>query len=223
MVRVFDDGRYRARGVAHYTDSGITVGKDPTDHGYILRESHWAVRPDSTGTPSQPPSPFEPSKTPQTFLRRLIMSPMFLTAGEELHWPSSMTSEEGTMLTLGFDGSLLVRMPTGTASCPGGRGVRNQSEDGRFVLVTLVDADFEKFMRAQESSKKRSKKKGVVYEMKAVLRFTETGGVVSELAMIERVLSYECVSFEAMNEYSLKPTNLGIFRASILSHNVTPS
>lgn len=187
---MFDDGRYKARGVAHYTDSAITVGKDPTDHGNILRTSHWAVRPDPTGTPFQPPSPFAASKTPQTFLRRLKMSPMFLKAGEELHWPSSMTNEKGTMLTLGFDGSLVAKMPTGTASCPGGRGLRNQSEDGRFVLITLVNADFGKFTRAQESSKRRSKKKGAVYEMNTILRFTETGDVVSELARIERVLSY---------------------------------
>lgn len=112
IVRVKNGGSVNTNGVMHFTDSGLTVAKGVGFADLTNEDWRWAQRPrhqnHATSAPPLTSLFHSPPTTLESFGERLDKGPMYLKAGEELQWPSSMFSEDGTMLSLGVDGSILL-------------------------------------------------------------------------------------------------------------------
>ena len=139
-MRVQDGGSIETDGILCFTDSALTVAK-----GVVSRDSRWAQRPrhqnHQTGTPPLASMFAPPVTTRESFEDRLKKSPMYLNVGDELHWPSSMSSEDGTELTLGVDGSLLMKNRAAAAE------EEDESDPMVQPVVTLIAADLAKSSR----------------------------------------------------------------------------
>lgn len=112
IVRVKNGGSVNTNGVMHFTDSGFTVAKGVGVPDLTNEDRRWAQRPrhQNHATSVSPlPSLFHsPPTTLELFGERLDTGLLYIKAGQELQWPSSMFSEDGTMLSLGVDGSILL-------------------------------------------------------------------------------------------------------------------
>ena len=194
-MRVSTGGSVEADGDLHFTENTLTVAKAVEAPDPIDRDSRWAQRPRHQNHATHVPpsnSMFAPLLTSrESFGERLKKGPMHLLAGEELHWPSSMFGEDGAMLTLGVDGSLLFKNQAAAY-------VEADGDPVEQPLVTLIAADFGKANRAL---KKRLTRGGKAVDAdhpcqkdslkvpgcagsdaggRTILTVTDEGGVVSE-------------------------------------------
>ena len=69
---------------------------------------------------------------------------MYINVGDEIHWPSTMSSEDGTELALGIDGSLLIKKQAAAATAEEGEA---ESDPVVQPVVTLIAADLAKSSR----------------------------------------------------------------------------
>ncbi|CAM9196749.1 unnamed protein product, partial [Pylaiella littoralis] len=168
LVKVENGGTLYTEGtLARYTESSITVGMKP-----IPKESSW-ITPHrnmnrrrqnvhsghaGSATFEQIASLFSPEASAEySFSDRLALSPSYLKVGEELRFPSSMSSAiDGSIMTLGPDGTLLLAShkrqerflkemqeaakSTTATTMP----VDNDGDDEELKLFTLLQADLAK-------------------------------------------------------------------------------
>jgi len=182
-MRVQDGGSIETDGILCFTDSALTVAK-----GVVSRDSRWAQRSrhqnHQTGAPPLASMFAPPVTTRETFEERLKKSPMYINVGDEIHWPSTMSSEDGTELALGIDGSLLIKKQAAAATAE-----EEEAESDPVVqpVVTLIAADFRKSSRALEKRRMASGKDGSKVPGRAgsdagrrtILKITDMGDVVS--------------------------------------------
>ena len=182
-MRVHKGASIECEGVQYFTDSSLTVAG-----GVVDKDSRWAQRPrHQPHQPNEPPlaSMFAPPVTTrETFEERLKKSPMYINVGDEIHWPSTMSSEDGTELALGIDGSLLIKKQAAAATAE-----EEEAESDPVVqpVVTLIAADFRKSSRALEKRRMASGKDGSKVPGRAgsdagrrtILKITDMGDVVS--------------------------------------------
>lgn len=147
-MRVKKGGSVETDGDLHFTANSLTVAKPVETPDPIDQDSRWAQRPRHQNHAMYVPPPISifapPLTSRESFGERLEKGPMYLLAGEELHWPSSMFSEDGTMLTLGVDGSLLFKKQATAAY------VEADGDPVEQPLVKQISADFGKANRALE-------------------------------------------------------------------------
>lgn len=143
-MRVTKGGTVETDAVLHFTETSLTVANAVVAPDPIDQDSRWAQRPNRYNHATDAPplvSMFAPPRTTrESFGERLMKSPMYLYVGEELYWPSSMSSEDGAVLTLGVDGSLLFKNQAAAAA-----PAFMEAESDLVVqpLVTLIAADFD--------------------------------------------------------------------------------
>ena len=149
IIRVKKGGSVKTDGVLYFTESGLTAAKGAV--APIKQNSMWAQRPrhqnhegDTPPTVSMFAPPFT---TRESFGERVMKRPTYLKVGDELHWPSFMSSEGGTELILGVDGSLLIKKQAIAADAA---AVNTESDPVVEPLVTLIAADMRKSNRALE-------------------------------------------------------------------------
>lgn len=160
ILRLNKGASFETEGILRFTDSSLTVAVNYiAQPDSIDRDSKWAQRPRYENRSFKAPPQFSmfapPFTTRETFGERLGKSLLYLSAGDELHWPSSMFSLDGTELTLSVDGSLLFKKHPVAA-------VDAYGEPVYTPLMTLVAADAVKSMSVIEKGQRGAGKAGGV-------------------------------------------------------------